>query len=393
MERILTICIIFTMISGILIPPLGYLSVLGVLILFIIWDEGHGIIRMIALNKPLFIFLICLFLSVLFSNLLYSSVFFFAIVALQFIYYSMVIYYMNKKGVKSLLNALNYAAIIVSSYGLFQLATGRLKINKHWAGYSESLSSLGRIYSTLYNPNVFAAYLVINICFIVCWILTMDESNSKKISLVLCSLCLILTYSRGAFLFLIAALIVIYIFKRDNKLIVYGAIMIFLFIVFNNGAAYERIDVANLNNDSSSLYRIEIWRTSLCIFAKNPILGNGIGTLWYSLSQVSSRLWGVVYHSHNLLLHFAAETGVLGLVSFISILLSLMKNAFSAIKNSDDSIVRFVALGTIGSCIAIMVHGVIDAVIVVPTLSLILMNFYGLACYVLGILKLNTLNI
>ncbi|MGI5998682.1 MAG: O-antigen ligase family protein, partial [Lutispora sp.] len=126
---------------------------------------------------------------------------------------------------------------------------------------------------------------------------------------------------------------------------------------------------------------------------KNPILGNGIGTLWYSLSQVSSRLWGVVYHSHNLLLHFAAETGVLGLVSFISILLSLMKNAFSAIKNSDDSIVRFVALGTIGSCIAIMVHGVIDAVIVVPTLSLILMNFYGLACYVLGILKLNTLNI
>lgn len=393
MEKIITSCILFTMASGILIPPIGYLSVLGVLILFIMWDQLGGILQGIALNKPLLIFLIFMFLSVLFSNLKYSSIAFFIIVVLQFIFYSMVVYYISRKGVNSLFNALNSIAIIASSYGIYQFVSGKLQINKHWTGYSESLSSLGRVYSTLYNPNVFAAYLVITICFIICWILAVDKNHSRNVSLILCSLSLIFTYSRGAFVSLLAALIVIYLFNRDYKIILYGVFMVMLFVIFNNGTAYERIDIANISNDSSGLYRLEIWRTSFRIFLANPIFGNGIGTLWYSLSDVSTRLWGVIYHAHNLLLHFAAETGVLGLLSFLSIFVNLIAAACKAVKNTDDSIIKFAALGTIGSCTAIMVHGLIDAAIVLPSLSLILMNYYGLSCYALGILKLNTLNI
>lgn len=392
MEKIITSCIIFTMVSSILISPLGYLSVLGVLILFILWDRAYGIFLTIGSNKPFSIFLIFMFLSVLFSNLKYSSIAFFTIVALQFIYYSMVMHYISRKGVNSLFNVLNGIAIIASSYGIYQLLSGKLYINKHWTGYSESLSSLGRVYSTLYNPNVFAAYLVITICFIICWILVMDTSHSKIVSLVLCSFSLIFTYSRGAFVSLMAALIIIYLFKRDYRVILYGVFMIVLFIIFNNGMAYERIDVANINNDSSSVYRLEIWRTSFRIFMENPILGNGIGTLWYSISAVSTRLWGVIYHAHNLLLHIAAETGILGLISFLSIFVSLITSSCKSVRNTDDCIEKFAALGTIGSCTAIMVHGLIDAAIVAPSLTLILMNYYGLACYALGILKLKTLN-
>jgi len=392
MEKIITSCIIFTMVSSILIPPLGYLSVLGVLILFVLWDQAYGIFRTITLNKPLFIFIIFIFISVLFSNLRYSSIAFFIIASLQFIYYSMVMYYISIKGVNNLFNALNCIAMIASAYGIYQFISGNLNINKHWTGYSGSLSSLGRVYSTLYNPNVFAAYIVITICFIICWILVMGISHSKILSLALCSLSLIFTYSRGAFVSLIAALLIIYLFKRDYKIILYGVIMVILFIIFNNGMAYERIDIANINNDSSSLYRLEIWRTSFRIFMENPIFGNGAGTLWYSISDVSTRLWGVIYHAHNLLLHIAAETGVLGLISFLSIFISIMTASFKAVRINDDSIVKFAALSTIGSCTAIMVHGLIDAAVVAPSLTLILMNYYGLACYALGILKLKTLN-
>ncbi|SHI60152.1 O-antigen ligase family protein [Lutispora thermophila] len=392
MEKIITLCIMVTMASGVLMPPLGFLSVLGVLILFIIWDQTNGILRNIVLNKQLVIFLIFMFISVFFSNLKYSSIAFFIILILEILYYSMVIYYISKKGVNSLFNALNYIAIIASSYGIYQFISGKLQVNKHWTGYSESLSSICRVYSTLYNPNVFAAYLVISICFIICWIITMDKSHLKNVSLILCSISLIFTYSRGAFVSLLAALIIVYLIKRDNRLIIYGVLMIMFFVIFNNGTAYERIDIANINKDSSSLYRLEIWRTSFRIFMDNPIFGNGIGTLWYSISNMSSRLWGVIYHAHNLLLHFAAETGVLGLISFLWIFENLTTTSYKAVKNTEDSIVKFVALSTIGSCTAIMVHGLIDATVVLPTLSLILMNYYGLSCYALGILKLNTLN-
>lgn len=303
----------------------------------------------------------------------------------------MVQYYLKSKGIRSLFNVLNYMAIITSLFGLFQFLTGSLEINEHWTGYSESLSSLTRIYSTLYNPNIFAAYLVINICFILSWIIYMDDKHSKYISLILCSFCLILTYSRGAFISLIVALVIMYALKKDSRFILYSASMIILFLLFNNGAGYERINIARINNDSSSVYRIEIWRTSLLIFMKNPLVGNGIGTLWYSLSQASSKLWGVVYHAHNIFLHFAAETGIIGLVSFVNILFSLIPGSVKIVKNTFDSLERFAALGAIGSSIAIMIHGLIDAVIVVPTLTLIMMNYYSLACYASGFFKPITL--
>lgn len=219
----------------------------------------------------------------------------------------------------------------------------------------------------------------------------MDDKHSKYISLILCSFCLILTYSRGAFISLIVALVIMYALKKDSRFILYSASMIILFLLFNNGTGYERINIARINNDSSSVYRIEIWRTSLLIFMKNPFVGNGIGTLWYSLSQASSKLWGVVYHAHNIFLHFAAETGIIGLASFVNILFSLIPGSVKIVKNTFDSLERFAALGAIGSSIAIMIHGLVDAVIVVPTLTLILMNYYSLACYASGFFKPITL--
>lgn len=387
MEKTLTSFTLFTLAAGILMPPLGYLSVWGVLILFIMSDKISELSELIARNKPLLLFIVSISLSTLFSNIPASSAVFLILAVLQYSYYSMIVYYLENKGIKSLFNALNYMAIITSTFGIYQFLTGRLEINKHWAGYSQSLSSLSRVYSTLYNPNIFAAYLVINICFIISWILNVQKEPLKKLSLVLCSISLIFTYSRGAFVSLLIALLIIYILNRDNSILLYAAIMLILFILFNNGAGYERIDITKINHDSSSIYRLEIWRTSYEIFLRNIIVGNGIGTLWYSLSHVSSKLWGVIYHAHNLFLHFAAETGILGLLTFMNMGIWLFINSCYIIRNSCDSLKKFAALGTIGSCAAIMVHGIIDAVIVVPTMSLILMNYYGLAYFASDIIE------
>ncbi|MCQ1528182.1 O-antigen ligase family protein [Lutispora saccharofermentans] len=391
MGKTLTSFILFALVAGIIVPPLGYLAVLGLLIAFIASDRIKELLDPIIQNKPFFLLIVSISVSALFSKIFVSSAIFLVFVILQSLYYSMAQYYLKNRGIGNLFNVLNYMAIITSLFGLFQFLTGNLEINEHWTGYSESLSSLTRIYSTLYNPNIFAAYLVINICFILSWIIYMDYKPSKYISLVLCSFCLILTYSRGAFVSLIAALVIMYALKKDSRFILYSAAMIILFLLFNKGAGYERINIARINSDSSSVYRIEIWRTSLRIFMEHPFVGNGVGTLWYSLSQVSPKLWGVVYHAHDIFLHFAAETGIIGLVSFVSIFHSLMAGSMKKIKNACGSLERFAALGTIGTSVAIMIHGLIDAVIVVPTLTLILMNYYSLACYASGFFKPITL--
>lgn len=383
MEKLLTSFILLTLGAGILIPPAGYLSALGVLILFIALDKAGELSGPIILNRPFLIFILAVFMSVLFSNIPASSAVFFILAALQYSYYSMAIYYLKHKGIRSMFDTLNYFAIIASVLGIYQFLTGKLEINRHWAGYSESLSSLSRIYSTLYNPNVFAAYLVINICFIISWILYVKKEPLKEFSLILCSIALILTYSRGAFVSLIIAVLIIYVLIRDKRILLYAVVMLMFFILLNNGAGYERIDVTKINNDSSSIYRLEIWRTSYEIFLQNPIAGNGIGTLWFSLSHVSPKLWGTIYHAHNLFLHFAAENGILGLLAFINICIRTFVSSWRTIRNSYDSFGKFAALGAVGSCTAIVIHGMIDAVIVIPTMTLILMNYYGMASYAL----------
>lgn len=382
MEKGLITFILFTLATSILSPPLGYLSALGALILFIMSDKMSYLMASIARNKPLLLFIISILLSVLFSNVIISSLVFLVLVALQFAYYAMLMWYLENKGLKSLFHTLNLMAITVSVIGLFQFLTGRLEINKHWVGYSQSLLSLSRVYSTLYNPNALAAYLVINICFILSWIIYIGKEPLKQVSLIVCSICLLLTYSRGAFISLLFSLIIIYIMKREKRVLFYGAIMIIFFIILNNGTGYERVNIAKIYTDSSSMYRLEIWRTSFEIFLRNPFFGNGIGTLWYSLSDVSTKLWGVVYHAHNIFLHFAAEIGILGLLSFMYMVFWLLVNSRKIIKdNRYDSLKKFTALGAIGCSVAIIVHGLIDAAIVVPSLSLVLMNFYSLAYF------------
>lgn len=123
-----------------------------------------------------------------------------------------------------------------------------------------------------------------------------------------------------AFIIVISGYIVylLYKSKRMSKGLITLAIIavagLFAFI-------FVRLDIINsvglnrvLDKMGSDNERIDLWSTAIASFLKSPVLGHGLGSVW----------WEVGYFSHDIFLDILVEAGLLGL----SLLLFAMVRVF-----------------------------------------------------------------
>ena len=145
----------------------------------------------------------------------------------------------------------------------------------------------------------------------------------------LCSIGCILGGGRGAFVYLVAisAYLAFRIISRRKKgklkyiLLLFGAalVMVFLAIRFQIFESVGASRVAeSLTSDDA---RSTLWNTAMNSFKESPIVGHGIGSIW----------WEVGFYSHNILADLLVETGVIG-ASIVVIVLAKM--VFCMIRRS-----------------------------------------------------------
>ncbi len=355
---------------------------IGVLLAFmlVIYEDKMGIIaKYFSKNLPVTLLCISLLISTVFSKEPIFSVATDIVILLHIIFCLILIVELNVQSYKSLYKLLSIICFAVCVFGIYQFLSGDMGGIKSWVD-QKSFGKLNRIYSTLQNPNVFAGYIVINLCFFISKYLQKLNDKDKLLlpNIILLSACLILTYSRGGFISFCAAMFFLFLFRRDKRLAVYVAVMIGCFYLYNSLGTINRADIEVIYKDSSNTYRIEIWKSAIKIFLENPFWGHGVGTLWYYLSSYSTKLSKYVLHAHNIFLHVAAEMGIIGLLASFYFVVSEMLTAFTLWlrnKESDDS---HIFLGFMCSLAAIMTHGMFDAVIFIPSLSIIYINYFVL---------------
>jgi putative inorganic carbon (HCO3(-)) transporter len=80
-------------------------------------------------------------------------------------------------------------------------------------------------------------------------------------------------------------------------------------------------EVRSITSLEANRYRLFLWRAAPRILADYPILGSGYGTFPYVYPRYRSENAPEpnAPFAHNIFLNFAAETGVLGLVAFVSL--------------------------------------------------------------------------
>ncbi len=236
------------------------------------------------------------------------------------------------------------SASIVSLYGIFMYFTGGGYSSSAWLD-DEMFSTIGRrAVATLENPNMLGEYLVLIIPIAVAMFIGRGE-GLRRVSSLICiavmGICLILTWSRGAWLGLIfAAFIFMFMWHRRSVWLVFLGIASIPILpsVLPSSIVSRFTSIGNMA-DSSTSYRVYIWRATVEMIGDNFFTGIGVGEAAWNRVYPLYTYQGVesAPHAHNLFLQIWLELGLVGFVIFIAFLFMLFQAGFTFFAKLADN--------------------------------------------------------
>lgn len=215
------------------------------------------------------------------------------------------------------------------------------------------------------SPNHLAMYVASGIPFGLYFLLKNRENLAISFLFLISVLSLYFTFSYGAWIASLVSILIMILTsksKEKNYLYLLGlASFLFVSMISLQIDSEKLQDLISFTERSSASSRMTIWQVSLKLISENPILGIGPGnfqTSYLSLQKLfPPYLEWAVPQPHNLFLAFWLQTGLIGLIGFVSLLILIFKKLFYFRKNKKDA-----ALATplIGFFVYTILHGMID---------------------------------
>jgi O-antigen ligase len=266
----------------------------------------------------------------------------------------------TSKQIKNVLYAFVSSGFIVSVISLIYLIQGKL-------------DATGRLQAIYNSPNYLAMYIApALIVGFGLWILVKNRLGKILLFIVLCSLFITLccTQSFGAYMGIITALcfgLILYLYKLEKKKLIYGVIFLGLIVILILSYSKFTSEQGKLSLNA----RLTIWQKAWQIFKANPILGIGPGTFEDYFPPYPE--WGVP-QPHNFYLAFLLQTGIIGFIGFIWLLVWFFRKGFKmfSIQHSAFGILLMMVM------IYILVHGLVDTQYWKNDLSIIFWLIIGL---------------
>jgi O-antigen ligase len=236
----------------------------------------------------------------------------------------------------ALIRAVALSALLMSLYGLWQFVQGvpidPTLTDRNMGGAS---LAMGRVYSTLGNPNVLAGWLVMVIPFSVALVFIAKGFRGKLLwaaAAAPAAACLLLTQSRSGWIGLLVAAAV-FAFLLDWRLLplLLGAGV--LALPFVPGFVYDRL--LTLGRDTSSVSRFTIYAGAFRMALANWASGVGIGMEFFKRfinNYVYFPYETAPNHSHMLPLQIWLESGIVAAASFLWFVLRVAKKGVSQIS-------------------------------------------------------------
>lgn len=268
----------------------------------------------------------------------------------------------DKKRLKIIIFSFVTSGLIVSLYGIYQHFFGN-NIGHAWVDEEMFSNITVRVYSTLENPNVLGEYLLllIPICGAMVY-------NSKRLIIKFyylsvlgsAAVCMLFTQSRGCWLGLILAAI-IFAFFVDKKLVALGIIVImFAPMVLPESIIQRFSSIGNLG-DSSTSYRVNIWLGTLRMVKDYWWMGIGIGSdAFNSVYPFYNYNAAVALHSHNLYLQILVETGVCGMITFITSIVVSFKKILVGYIYGRKNVYSLICAACISGLTGFLLQGMFD---------------------------------
>lgn len=266
----------------------------------------------------------------------------------------------NKNQVNKIINALLFSSLIISLYGICQ-----------WLGldsfpWQKAVPAGGRVISTFGQPVFLGNYLLL-VIFLTIYKFITAVSFYKRFLFVLLFvsqlLCLVFTYTRGAWIgFAAGTLLILFAIFRNylpsglstkasasveafpkgdkfRKVFVLSAVLLILFLLFlssyNNFFTSRIKSITDFGSGSIAL-RLKYWDAGLKAISERPLAGYGLDNQQQVILKYYDSTWSIFEtigsspdRLHNELLDFGAQGGIGLALSYLFILFYLF---FKAIR-------------------------------------------------------------
>lgn len=203
-----------------------------------------------------------------------------------------------------------------------------------------------RIKAAFKNANDFGAYLVPFL--LITMALLLDPKLKKRLKhalfllLFFLCLCLILTFSRGAWMGLFAGLFLLLFFSKKKR-IFYALICITAIFI---SVPILRSRIVNIFQPGGDAFRFRIWPVAISMIKENPFLGKGVGTFMAYFSKYPTNL--SPQYAHNCFLQIWAETGIFSLISFLLFAGLLLYRGIKKFRKNSDPVLLGLVCGVFG---------------------------------------------
>jgi len=197
---------------------------------------------------------------------------------------------------------------------------------------------------------------------------------------------IIFSYSRAAWISVAGALGVFLLIKLRVKfywLLIALVIGVGLFFMFR----YQFLDkleknkqdsstdfvehvqsISNISSDASNLERINRWAAALRLFKEKPIFGWGPGTYQFVYAPyqrskektIISTNYGDMGNAHSEYIGPLSESGVLGMITFLGIVITSVITGLRVYRRSDNKTVKLFALTIMLGLITYYIHGIMN---------------------------------
>lgn len=326
------------------------------------------------------------------------------------------------------------AALIVVLFGALQYVFN-FSLNK--AGLYALQEAKGRVDSTLTNPNYYSAFL--NFVMPSILLLAVVYFKEKKVQVLffvfyaLFVVNLVLTYTRAAWVTCFCALILLVLimpktfmknFIKPQIWISFVVMIVGIYfmpdvqsrtasalyaveqLIFpQREQAEEQVEVTEsdlaevdpdelaaemeeeLENETTNravVSRVTLWKTGLYMYRDNPVLGVGMGNYYARYKDFTEKYKELdighdAYSVHNSYIKVAAETGTLGILSYISIYIVYFLYLVILYFKQENTIGKVIAAGIFVGSVTYMVQNLSNNLMFIPQLNIIFWLVGGLA--------------
>ena len=134
------------------------------------------------------------------------------------------------------------------------------------------------------------------------------------------------------------------------------------------------------SDDPMGVRMLELESITSKVLVPSPLLGNGLGGEYYSVTLVEGELeWGIKHYVHNNYFDFIVRTGILGLIVFLVLAIKYLKDAVRFYLRSKDRFYQGALLGSIGIFVCSCIIALSTSILYSPFLFMMMAITYGIA--------------